>query len=396
MKIISVEAFLLDGGRPGWRPVVCRVNTDDGISGYGEAGLGFDNGAWGAVGMIREISPLVIGMNALDHELIWDHMFHDSFWGQGGGVGICSAISAIDIALWDIKGKVFNMPIAQLLGGKFRKKLRTYASQLQFGWGTEGMVFDKGFLKQDLANSAARAVSEGYDAVKFNFITYREDGGRWGFLRGPLPVKAQRIIEERIAIVRDTVGPDVDIILENHARTDAVSAVQIAHIAEPYGIFFMEEPNTPMLIQSGKKIHEECQIPIASGERMYGRWNFLNYLKEDAIQLIQPDISIAGGITEVKKIADMATAFDVSVQTHCCASPILTAAALQVEAALPNFAIHEHHVTNRSMANISLAKYDYQPEDGYITVPDLPGIGQELSEQAEKSALAHIKIDQTI
>ena len=394
MKIKSIEIFMLDGGRPTWRPVVCRVNTDEGISGYGEASLGFDNGAHGAVGMLQEIAPMVIGMDAMDHEVVWNHMFSDSFWGQGGGVAVLSAVSAIDTALWDIKGKALNQPIYQLLGGKFRDKLRAYASQLQFGWSKEGMRFDQGFRKEDLAAHAARAVSEGYDAVKINFITYDEKGGRLGFLRGPIPLKTQHMIEGRIAAVRQTVGPDVDIMLENHGRTDAVSAVQLAHIAQPYGIYFMEEPNTPMLLQSGKKIHDECAIPIAGGERMYGRWNFLNYLQQNALQVLQPDIGIAGGITEVKKICDMAHAFDVTVQAHCCGSPIIIAAAMQLEAAIPNFAIHEHHVTHCSAANISLGKYDYQPEQGYCKVPDLPGLGQELSEKAIDTALIHVTIDQ--
>ncbi len=394
MKITSIEIFLLDGGRPTWRPIVCRVNTDEGISGYGEASLGFDNGAWGAVGMLKEIAPMVIGMDPMEHEVVWNHMFSDSFWGQGGGVAVLSAVSAIDTALWDIKGKVMNMPLYQLLGGKFRPKLRAYASQLQFGWGEEGMVFDKGFRKEDLADHARKAVEEGFDAVKINFITYNETGGRLGFLRGPIPLKTQRMIEERIAAVRDAVGPDVDIMLENHARTDAVSAVELARIAAPYRIYFMEEPNTPMLVQNGAKIHDECTIPIASGERMYGRWNFLSYFKENAIQVIQPDIGIAGGITEVKKICDMAHAFDVTAQAHCCGSPIIIAAAMHMEAAIPNFAIHEHHVTNRSQANISLCKYDYQPVNGYCDLPDLPGLGQELSDKAIKTALAHVIIDQ--
>ena len=392
MKITSVEIFLLDGGRPSWRPIVARVNTDEGIYGYGEASLGFDNGAYGAVGMLREIAPMIIGMDPMSHETAWDHMFSDSFWGQGGGMAVMAAISALDTALWDIKGKALGLPLYKLLGGPFRTELRAYASQLQFGWGEEGMVFDRGYRPEDLAEHSKKAVEEGVDAVKINFFTYGPDGKRFGFMRGPIPLKVQHMLEERIAAVRDAIGPDVDIMLENHGRTDAVSAVQMAHIAEPYKIFVMEEPNTPMLIQAGKKIHAECNIPIAGGERITGIRNYLNFFKEDAIQLAQPDIGTAGGVTEVKKICDLAHAFDVTIQIHTCGSPISIAAAMHMEAAVPNFLIHEHHVTNRSQANISLGLYDYQPVNGYCKVPDLPGIGQELSEKAIKEALEHIVI----
>lgn len=394
MKITKIDIYLLDGGRPGWRPVVCRVSTDQGIYGDGEASVGFDAGAQGAVGMLRELAPLCIGMDPMEQEKIWDHLFSDSFWGQGGGVIVFSAISAIDMALWDIRGKALGVPVWKLLGGKLHPQLRAYASQLQFGWGTEGMVFDRGYRPQDLAEHAARAVEEGFDAVKINFITYAEDGSRLGFLRGPIPLRVCHMIEKRLQAVRDAVGPEVDLLLENHGRTDAVSAVQLAKLAEPYGVMFMEEPCTPLHVQTCQQIAAQSPIPIAGGERVFGRWNYLNLLEARALSLIQPDPGTCGGITEAKKICDMAHAFDVGVQLHVCGSPIAIAASLQIEAALPNFVIHEHHVTNRSEANRSLGKYDYQPVKGKCAVPDLPGLGQELSEKAIRTALIHTTVDQ--
>lgn len=394
MKIISIDLFMLDGGRPGWRPVVCRVNTDEGIYGYGEASVGFDAGAHGAFGMLREFAPLCIGMDPMANEQIWNHLFSDSFWGQGGGIAVFSAISAIDTALWDIKGKALGVPVYQLLGGKVRTQLRAYASQLQFGWGTEGMVSDRGFRAEDLAESAAKAVSEGFDAVKVNVITYAEDGSRLGFLRGPIPLKTCHMIEKRLQALRDAIGPDVDLLLENHGRTDGVSAVQLAKLAAPYHITFMEEPCTPLLVQTCQKIHQESAIPIAGGERVYGRWSYLNLLQQNALQIVQPDIGTCGGFTETKKVCDMAHAFDASVQLHICGSPISIAASLQLECVLPHFMLHEHHVTTQSEANRSLGLYDYQPVRGKCSVPELPGIGQELSEKAIRTALLHATIDQ--
>lgn len=396
MKIKNVEIFLLDGGRPGWRPIVCRVNTDEGLYGYGEASVGFDAGALGSVGMLRELAPLCIGMDPMSNEAVWDHLFHDSFWGQGGGVIAFSAISAIDTALWDIRGKALNSPIWKLLGGQVRSNLRAYASQLQFGWGTEGMVFDRGFRPEDLAEHAAKAVSEGFDAIKINFITYDENGNRLGFLRGPIPLRIRHMIESRLQAVRDAIGPDVDLLLENHGRTDGVSAVELAKIAEPYGVMFMEEPSTPFLLQTCEQIHEKSPIPIAGGERVFGRWNYLNLFQHNAIQIAQPDIGTCGGITEAKKICDMAHAFDIGIQTHVCGSPISIAASLQLECVLPNFVIHEQHVTNRSEANRSLGLYDYQPVNGKCSIPELPGLGQKLSEKAIATALEHIVVDTAV
>ena len=392
MQIVSVDIYLLDGGRPGWRPIVCRVNTDEGICGYGEASVGFDCGAEGAFGMLREMASMVIGMDPLATQVVWNHMFRDSFWAQGGGVIAFSAISAIDTALWDIRGKVYQVPVYQLLGGKMHSSLRSYASQLQFGWSDRGMVFDKGYRAEDLAASARAAVQEGYDAVKINFITYDAHGGRLGYLTGPLTPDVRHLVDERVAAVRKAVGDEVDILAENHGRSDLTSAVELSEIFKAYGVAFMEEPNTPMQLDTCNELALRSQIPIAGGERIFGRRNFLNFFEHHALKVAQPDIGTAGGISEVRKIADMAQAFDISVQTHVCGSPIVIAASLQLECTLANFYIHEHHVTNLSEANRRLGKYDYQPVNGQYQIPDLPGIGQELSEQAIREARMHVLV----
>lgn len=393
MKIANTEIFMLNGGRPGWRPIVVRVNTDEGLYGYGEASLGFDTAAEGAVGMLNEMSHLIIGMDPMDHEVIWNRMFSDSFWAQGGGAVLFSAISAIDTALWDIRGKALKVPVWRLLGGKINPSLRSYASQIQFGWSDKGMVFDRGGRTEDLKENALKAVEDGYDAVKVNIITYEEDGSRLGFLRGPLSLARQHLIEKRIKAIREAVGEDVDILIENHARTDLVSAVQMAHILEPYHIFFMEEPSTPMFSENCGKLAAASPVPVAGGERVYGRWHYQELFQQHALAVVQPDIGTCGGITETKKVCDMAFPYDIAVQTHVCGSPIAIAASLHMEAVLPHFCIHEHHVTNLSYENRSLGLYDYQPVNGYQTVPDLPGLGQELSEKAIKEAHIHLIVE---
>ncbi len=391
MKIVSVDVFLLDCGTTDWRPIVCRVNTDEGISGYGEASVGFDSGAPAAYAMIRDIAPLVIGMDPMAHEAVWDKLFRQTFWAQAGGVIVFSAISAIDMALWDIKGKALGVPLYQLLGGKTSDTLRCYASQLQFGWGHN---MGKAVTDEELTEACVKATEEGFDAVKINFITFDEMGGRVGFLRGPIPSGYRRMIERRAGAVRKAVGDDVDIIVENHARTDAVSAVEMSRILEQYRIMFIEEAATPLYPETMRVIRQNTTIPLAGGERIFGRWGFMKFFQEDTVQIAQPDIGTCGGITEAKKICDMAHAYDVGVQIHVCGSPVSIAASLHMEASIPNFVIHEHHIINRSSMNIDLGIYDYAPVNGKISIPELPGIGQELSEKAMKEALASCTVEQ--
>lgn len=387
MKITSVDVIALKSNEASsMRPVICRINTDEGIYGYGEAGVAIVTGAIAAYELIKDYAKTIIGRNPLAHEVIWEDIFKHSFWAQGNGAIIMAAISAIDTALWDIKGKYYKAPVYELLGGKQRDKLRAYASQLQFGWGAEEFQ-SRGDI-EFYRDSYQAAIDDGYDAIKVNFFDRYEDGRRAGRLdcTGNLSRKLLHTAEKRIAEARRVVGPDVDIIVENHAKTDAVTAIQLCKVAEKYDIMFCEEPATPLNPQVFAKIAEKTSIPLASGERIYTRWAYLPFFENKSLSVIQPDIGNCGGITECKKICDMAHVFDVSVQTHVCSSPISVAVSLQLEAVIPNFIIHEHHVSNTMKHIKDLGLYDYQPKNGYFEIPDLPGIGQELSEYALKTA----------
>lgn len=384
MKITSVDIMALHPRNdPMPRPVVCRINTDEGIYGYGEAAIAYGKGSPAAFQMIKDLAPLIIGMDPLDNEVIWDKLYKTTFWGQNGGPIIFAGIAAIDIALWDIRGKYFNVPVYKLLGGKKRDRLRTYASQLQFGWGPEMTPMTPQFDTQGYAAMAKKAVAEGYDAIKIDFFTFNKDGGVFTEEDTTRLLKPSYLdlIEERVAAVREAVGPNVDIIMENHSFTDAQSAIQIGKRVEKYKLFYFEEPTTPTPTLT-KFVSKNINIPIASGERIYSRWQYTPYLENGSLQVIQPDMGNCGGITEVKKICDMAFTYDVGVQLHVCSSPILTAASLHVEAVIPNFVIHEHHIIGIDPTNTELCVYDYQPINGYFSIPDLPGIGNELSDYA--------------
>lgn len=381
MRITKVDVMLMDlqpEDNKGWSPVLCRVYTDEGIYGDGEAAMAYGCGSTGAYGAMLDFAKKIIGMNPMQTELIWETLYKETFWGQNGGPVIFSAISALDVALWDIKGKYFNVPVYQLLGGKTREKMRCYASQLQFGWGDKKTP---AVTIEDYVNSAKTAVAEGYDAIKIDFFTFDENGKRLNheITTRLLSPKYVNLVIKRLAAVREAVGDEVDIIMENHSYIDAQVAVQLGEQAKKYNIFFYEEPCTPSP-KMNKFVCDKLNIPIAQGERIYTRWGYAPYLEDGSVQMIQPDIGNCGGITETKKVCDLAHIYDVGVQIHVCSSPLLTAAALQLETVIPNFTIHEHHVYNRYDYNKCLCKYDYQPVKGYYTVPELPGIGNEWSE----------------
>ena len=383
MKITKVDVMLInpkaEDNKP-WTPVGIRVYTDAGIYGDGEAAMAYGSISRGAYGAVIDFSEKIIGKDPLDTEVIWEDLYKSTFWAQNGGPVTFGAISAIDVALWDIKAKYFGVPLYKLLGGKQRDKLRCYASQLQFGWGPVRVGLK---TAQEYADIAKKAVAEGYSAVKVDFFTFDRDGSRFNHeqMTRLLPAYYVNLVEERVAAVREAIGSDVDLIMENHSNIDAQGAVQLANVVEKYNIFMLEEPCTPSP-DVNKFVHDHITIPVSQGERIYTRWQYKQYFQDGSIQMIQPDIGNCGGITETKKVCDMAHAYDVGVQIHVCSSPILTAAALHLESVLPNFTIHEHHVYNLHNYNKQLCIHDYQPEHGYFSIPEIPGIGNEWSEYA--------------
>ena len=384
MKITRIELLHSYPVEGGWRPLFVRIHTDEGIFGDGEAALSYGGISNAAFGMLQDMAPKLIGMDPLDNEVIWEKLYHKTFWGINGGPVVFAGISAFDIALWDIRGKAFGVPLYKLLGGKMRSSLRAYASQLQNGMGTDRKPCGS---PEDYALVTRKAMDLGFDAVKFNFITFDENGKRTAQNdRSPyLPLEMMELAENRIRAVRDALGPHGDIILENHCYTNKESAVQFGNMAKAYGIMYFEEPVAPHpdLL---KYVHDNTGLPIASGERIYSRWQFKEHLEKGSVQVIQPDIGNTGGITETKKICDMAHIYEAAVQIHVCGSNLVTAASLHLESTLTDFISHEYNVNTCMPKMLALTKYDYEPENGFMTVPELPGIGNEISDYAFRNS----------
>jgi L-alanine-DL-glutamate epimerase-like enolase superfamily enzyme len=395
MKVTEIEIFdckvnRKDPTMAAFNPVLIRVNTDEGISGIGEAGLAYGAGSNAAVGMIKDLAQFVIGQDPIKIEALWESLFRNTFWGMGGGPVMYAGFSAIDIACWDIRGKVLGVPVYQILGGRCRDSQRTYASQIQFDWAPQFKALRK---PQEYAEAALKAVADGYDCIKVDPIMIAEDEsvppGQSPNQRfyGLLLRQDVDMACSRVAAIREAVGPAVDIIIEIHSFLGTNSAVQLGRQLEKYNIFYYEEPVHPMNPDKMALIARSVKMPIATGERSYTRWGYREMFEKQALAVIQPDLCLCGGITEGKKICDHANIYDTTVQVHVCGGPVSKAAALQLEAVIPNFVIHEHHTYSLKECVVELCKYDYQPQKGQYFTPDLPGLGQELNDDVVKKYL---------
>ena len=299
MKIVSVDAIQLKRlDVSAQTPVLCRINTDEGIYGYGEAGVSIFDYSIGAYQLIKLMAKMIIGMDPLDTDAVY-HKLSGNFWAQGNGGVIMAAISAIDTALWDIKGKFFGVPCCKLLGGVHRTKLRAYASQLQFGWKSETFMAspgDVGFLQ----DACRAAVEDGYDAVKIDLISKKLDGKPTSSEEMHIHFQppTMRELEKKLDACRQALGPEVDIILENHNGTTAMTAIEFARMAEPYDIMFLEEPASPLSPMDYQRIAAHTHIPLATGERTYTRRGFLPLFQTGCLSVAQPDLGNCGGYTE--------------------------------------------------------------------------------------------------
>lgn len=397
MKITSVDVFLLKAAGTSItaypiRPVICRVNTDEGISGFGEAGISTGIGENAAFGILKDMAPFIIGCDPMENEVLWERL-REKCCGHisGGGVVVFSGMSAIDTALMDIKGKALGVPVYRLLGGKHNPKLRCYASQVQQGW--NGDWGPRGTAKE-YADICKAVMQDGFDAVKINFLSF--DRNKLPIERsrttGPLKHDIYMLVEERLAAIREACGDELDIIAELFCQTDITSASNLDSILYKYNVLFAEEATTTFNTNLFKVLAERMKTPLSTGERIHTRWGFRQLLEQNAVTIIQPDISNCGGISEAKKICDMAHVYDVRAQMHVCGSPVAEAAAIQVEAAIPNFYIHELLFLSHYSEMTKYGKYHHEVVNGYITVPDLPGIGQAPSEESIGEAVAAITV----
>jgi galactonate dehydratase len=380
MKITQIKIYRVSiGGR---NPVLVKVFTDAGISGVGEAAVAYGAGAPAAAAMIKELAEgFVLGKDPFNIEALWSDMYDHTFWAKGGGSIIFAGISAIEQALWDIKGKALDVPVYEMLGGKVRDQARVYAN----GWSF------KSNKPSEFAREAERVVKDGYSALKlYPLATPMMDSQ--GHIRHVSQRSIDRDAEDlaiaRVKAVRDAVGPKIDLMLDVSAELTTDAIIRLARKFEEHDIMFLEEPVDPSDVEALKKVSEHVHIPLALGERIYTRYGFRRILELHAADILQPDIGNTGGIMEAKKIAAMAEVYNMRIQPHNCASPVSTAASLQLDACIPNFIIQELY-PYRIPEHFQIV--DHAPEldvkDGFLPISNRPGLGIELVEERVKPFL---------
>ena len=375
MKITKMQIYDVDFGwneRSGtrWNPVILRVVTDQDIYGSGEVAMAYGSGAKAAIRMLQELgSQFLLGADPLRIGAMWENMFRRTFWGQGGGPVIYGAMSAIDEALWDIKGKSYGVPVYELFGGKIWERLRVYANNWYTGLGSP----------EEYAEAAHGVVANGYNALKFDPFAVTIDG-RWENPRRHIDSERAQLSIQRVKAVREAVGEDVDILVEVHGNLGTSSAIQIGKRLEETHPFFYEEPVDPLNVECMKKVAENVNIPIAGGERLYTRYQFRPFIEGQALDILQPDIGLTGGLTEVRKIAAYAETYNLHVKPHNCGGPVSTAVAVQFDACTTNFIIQEWFSWDDDRANIVTDPLEPKVKNSYLETPNLPGLGIELND----------------
>jgi len=369
MKIVGGRIYLVHVGS--LRPVLLELLTDEGLSGVGEAAVAYGAGALAAAAMIKDLlGRFALGRDPFRIEELWSEMYDHSFWAKGGGPIVFSGMSAIEQALWDIKGKALGAPVYEFLGGAMRDEVRVYAN----GWSYRCVTAD------DYARAAEIPLRDGYTALKcYPLATPNANGGIQHVSRRAVDREFARLAFEKVRSLRRATGDQVDIMVDLSGGLTTDETIRLCRRLEELNPLFVEEPADPFDHGALGKISRHIAIPIALGERIYTRHGFRPVLESGSADILQPDIGNTGGIMEVKKIAAMAEAYSARIQPHICASPVSTAAALQLDASIANFMIQELY-PYRPAEHFELV--DEAPEravaNGMMPIPRRPGLGVSL------------------
>ena len=347
MRIDEVESLVLGDAH------FVRIRCDNGITGLGQSGC------WGypeAVdSVVKSFRAYLIGKDARPIEHHWQHLYR---MGPFRGSVLSAAVSAIDIALWDVKAQQHEVPIWELMGGRCRDRVRLH-------------LLLSGATPDDLIAGAKRAVKEGFTAVKLD----------------PVPFGYQDMAQDRlvrsttdfVGAVRDVVGPDVDMVIELHRKFTPLQAVTLVEAIGRFNPLFVEDPIQIDSITSQAELARHLSVPLAAGERLHTIWEFRELLVQGGSQYVRPDVGLAGGLTHCKKIAAIAESYHAAIVTHNFLGPVLTAASVHLDVAIPNFVLQEYSMVDEGPESVAL-KTSLRRDGGYLLAPEAPGLGVTLDE----------------
>ena len=374
MKVLEVKAYVVDVGS--FRPVIAEIITDEGISGVGEAAVGFGVGCYASATMIRELAErFVVGKDPSEITSIWNDFYYDTFWGKGAGAIFYSAVSALEQALWDIKGQALGVPVYQLLGGKQRDSIPIYAN----GW-SEG----KCICAEDFAERAAAVVEQGYNALKMYPMSQVDPIRHLNkhLKNREVTKKIFDTAVKAVELVRGVIGPDRNLLVDVTAEGTTDTMWRFGQAIEPYDIYWYEEAMDAFDVDTYKTIRDKVSIPLATGERLYTRYGFRHLLETRAVDIVQPDPGTCGGIMEAFHIGAAAETYCARIAPHNCGGPVLTAASLQLSSCLSNLAIQEiFPFHQKEQYQIVEEAYEHKIHDGVIDVPTAPGLGIKLNQE---------------
>ena len=363
MKITDLRVFRTEGAHSNWTFV--KLYTDSGLTGVGEASLErFDEVV---VKALESFKDFLVGKDPFQIEYIWNALYKGTFW--HGQLIILTALSAVEQALFDIKGKALNVPVYELLGGKLRDRVRAYANAWAFQHVVTELTAED--TPESMAKNAQKMVEKGFTAMKWDPF---RSGGQ------VIPKSEEEFAIACVKTVREAVGPSVDLLIECHGRFNMFSAIRMAQKLEPFDPFFYEEPIPPDNIDAMAEVQRAIRLPIATGERLYTRWDFRTLLEKQAARIIQPDICHVGGFLELKKIAAMAETYYIAVQPHNSIGPICTLASLHLDASIPNVIFQEFFYPYLELYNEMLTE-PIKCENGYLEIPTSPGLGSDINEE---------------
>lgn len=367
VKITGIEplgvTIQFHASRRPW--LIFKLLTDEpGLYGIGEASLNSYDSQILSI-MQEWVQHYLAGKDPMHHELHWTRLYQDT-WARGGALGT-TALSGIDIALWDLKGKILHRPIYELLGGPMQNQIRVYANGWYTGSGTP----------EQMAGWARTVVEKGFDAMKFDPF-----GTKSHYTITP---EEAQLAEDRVAAVREAVGPHVEILVEVHAKFNVATAIHLGQRLEQYRPFWFEEPVSQENVSEMAQVRRNIRIPIATGERLFTKFPFFELIKHEAVDILQPDICNAGGITELKKIAAIAETQHLSMAPHNTNGPVGTVASFHLAASMPNFLIQEYHAEFYELWLFDLVPDQPRRTGNHVPLPNGPGLGITVDEAVARA-----------